>query len=104
MRKNIDRNISKNLNGKQTQKPFDHDKQSTTDEIKTSSKRVIQKIAEATGDQIGNKIANKITGISKKLQQNNSVTVISEYGKEIPKERYVCPRERQKITDGLRLI
>ena len=104
MGKNIDRNVSKNLSGKQTQKLFDHHKQSTTDEIKTSSKRVIQKTAEATGDQIGNKIANKMTGILKKLQQNNSVTVINEYGKEIPKERYVSPRERQKIIDGLRLI
>ena len=35
------------------------------DPLKTSSKRVIQKIAEATGGLIGNKIANKITVVSK---------------------------------------
>ena len=34
---------------------------------KIASKKVIQKIAEATGDLIGNKIADKITRISKKL-------------------------------------
>ena len=38
---------------------------STTDAIKTASKRAIQKTAEATGDSIGNKIADKITTISK---------------------------------------
>ena len=31
------------------------------DAVKTASKRVIQKPAEATGDLIGNKIADKIT-------------------------------------------
>ena len=51
---------------------LDHAKQSATDPIKFSSKRVIQKTAEATGDLIGNKIANKITKVSKNLQQNNS--------------------------------
>ena len=34
--------------------------------MKTSSKRAIQKPAEATGDFIGNKIADKITSASKK--------------------------------------
>ena len=32
---------------------------------KTASRRVVQKIAEATGDLIGNKIADKITSIGK---------------------------------------
>ena len=36
-------------------------KKPATDALKTSSKRVIQKIAETTGDLIG----NKITGVSK---------------------------------------
>ena len=34
--------------------------QSATDVLKITSKRVIQKTAEATGDLIGNKIANGI--------------------------------------------
>ena len=33
------------------------------DVVKTASKRVVQKTAEATGDLIGNKIADKITSI-----------------------------------------
>ena len=35
------------------------------DTVKTTSERVVQKCAEATGDLIGNKIADKITSIGK---------------------------------------
>ena len=49
--------MSKNLSNKYSQKFFDTAKESTTDAIKTASKRAIQKIAEATGDLIGYKIA-----------------------------------------------
>ena len=66
---------------------------------KTTSNRVLQETAEATGDLIGNKIANKITGVSKNLE-----TVTNEHDKEIPKEGYVSPKERQKVIDHLRLI
>ena len=41
---------------------------------KTSSKRVIQKPAKATGDLIGNKIADKITRSSKTSPQKNLET------------------------------
>ena len=58
---------------------------------------MIQKAAEATGDLIGNKIADRITKVSKNLEQNNSETVTDEHDKEIPKESYICPDERQKI-------
>ena len=85
------------------QKLLDHAEQSAKDALKISSKRVIQKTAEATGDLIGNKIANKIMWVSKNLQQNNSETVTNEHDKEIPKERYVSPEERQEIIDEQRL-
>ena len=55
--------INKNVSGKYSQKLLHLANKSTTDVPKTSSKRVIQKTAEATGDLIGNKIANKITRI-----------------------------------------
>ena len=60
------KNIGKNLSNKYGQKIIDTAKKSTTDAIKTASKRAIQKTAEATGDLIGNKIADKITTISEK--------------------------------------
>ena len=66
-------------------------------------KRVIQKTAEAAGDLIGNKIANRITKVSKNSQQYNLEKAANEHDKEIPKERYVSPKERQEITDELRL-
>ena len=40
---------------------------------KTDSKRTIQKTVEATGDLIGNKIADKVTSVSKKNLQKNSI-------------------------------
>ena len=43
MGKNVGRNISKTLSGKYSQKLLDHSKQSATDAIKTTSKRVIKK-------------------------------------------------------------
>ena len=59
------KNIGKNLSNKCSQKLIDTAKKSTTDTIKTASKRVIQKTAEATRDLVGNKIADKITNASK---------------------------------------
>ena len=41
MSKNIGKNISKNLSGKYSQKLLDHTKQSITDALKTTSKKVI---------------------------------------------------------------
>ena len=59
------KNLGKGLSNKYGQKLFDSAKKSTTDTIKTASKRSIQKTAEATGDLIGNKNAGKITKASK---------------------------------------
>ena len=60
------KNMNKNLSNKYCQKFLDTAKKSTTDAIKTASKRAIQKTAVGTGDLIDNKIADKITNISKK--------------------------------------
>ena len=72
--------------------------------LQDALKRAIPKTAETTGDLIDNKIADKITKISKTSQQNNSETATNEHDKEIPKERYISPKERHKIIDDLRLI
>ena len=71
-------------------------KKSTTDAIKTPSKRAIQKTTEATGDLIGNEIANKITSVSKNDDANSET--------EVPNRRYIFPEERQQIIDELRLV
>ena len=103
MGKNIVKNISKNLSGKYSQKLLHHAKKSGTHALTTSSKRVIQKIAEATGNLIGTKIANRITKVLRNSQQNNSETVTNEHDKEISKEKYVSPEETKEIIDELRL-
>ena len=50
------RSMGKNI-GKYSQTLLHDAKQSATDALKTSSKRVIPKTTEPTGDLIGNKIA-----------------------------------------------
>ena len=62
------------------------------DTEKTASKRVVQKIAEATGYLIENKIADKITSLGK--------TKIKKKIQDI----YIPPEKRQQIIDDLRLF
>ena len=64
-------------------------------------KKIVHKSAEATGDLIGNKIADKITSVSKK--SHNEEIQSNKVNNEILKERYISPKERQKIIDELRL-
>ena len=53
------KSMGKSLSNKHGQKLLDSAKKSTTDPIKTASKRAIQKTAEAIGDIIDNKILIK---------------------------------------------
>ena len=99
--------MGKNLSYKYGQKLLDSARKSTTDGLKTASKRAIQKTAEVTGDLIGNKVADKITSASKKSQKQlqNNVTEVHKAGpKDVPKKRYIPPEERQQIIDELRLV
>ena len=47
--------------------------QSATDALRTTSKRIIQKAAEATGNMIDNKIADKTTKIRKTCTQMSMI-------------------------------
>ena len=104
MSKNLGKNISKNLSSKYSHEFLSHDKQSATDALKTTLRRLIQKTAKATGDLIGNKIADRITKISRSSLQNNSERMANEYDEEILEKRHISPEERQKIIDDLLLI
>ena len=68
-----------------------------------AGKKIVPKSAEAIGDLIGNKIADKITAKPSKKLQNEEIQS-NEVNNEIPKERYISPKERRKIIDELRLI
>ena len=98
--------MGKSLSIKYGQKLLDSAKTSTTDAIKTDSKRAIQKTAEATGDVIGNKIADKITSVSKKSTKelHNNDEREEDVEQVVPKKRYISPEERQQIIDELRLV
>ena len=75
MSKNIDKNISKKLSGKNSQKLLDHTKQ-------FARKKKFKKTAGGTGDLIDNIISNRITKVSKTSQQSNSETVTHEVDKK----------------------
>ena len=100
--------FAKNSSDKYSQKLIDAAKKSTTDALKTASKRAIQKTAEATGDLIGNKIADKITSVSKKstteLHSKNLPTIDEDIELATNKKRYISPKKRQHVTDELRLV
>ena len=67
-----------------------------------AGKKRVNKNAEASGDLIGNKIADKITSAS--IKPHNEEIQSDEVNNEMPKERYISPKERQKIIDELKLI
>ena len=79
-------------------------KKSTTDAIKTTSKRIIQKTAEATVDLVGNKTADKITSVSKKKSTKKLPTIYKDAELSTHKKRYIPPEERQQLIDELRLV
>ena len=63
---------------------------------KTAGKKILKETAKATGDLIGSKIAEKITAKPSKKSHDEVIN-------GIPKERYISPKERQKIIDELKL-
>ena len=65
------------------------------DAVKTASKRVVQKSAEATGDLIRNKIADKTTSAGKTKSKEKE---------DERQEIYILPEKRQQIIDDLRLF
>ena len=88
------KSMGKSLSNKYGQELLDSAKKSTTDTIKTASKRTIQKTAEATGDLIGNKIADKITSLWRKPPNNNNNN--EDVETTAHKKRYISPEERQQ--------
>ena len=75
---------------------------SAANTLKTASKRVIQKTAEATDVLIGNKVADKNKKNS--LQNNSDTDSETEKLVEIPRKKYISPKKRQWIADDLRLM
>ena len=86
---NNGKHISKILRSRYSQQRFDHTKLSATDALKTSSKRVIHKIAEAASNLI--KLLIKLQ-VPKTSLQNDSKTK-----EELLREKYISPELRQKL-------
>ena len=87
------KNKKKSKNDKQGQKRFDHTKQSVTGALKTTSKRVTEKLVAATGDFIDNKTADKVIETASRCILGIS-SQTDEESIEIPKEKYISPGKR----------
>ena len=104
------------LSNTYSEKLHDSIKKSTTDVIKTPSKKAIQKkkrkkkkkkTAEATGELIGNKIHdNRTIHLKKSPKESQSKNNLERAKNEIelPKKWRISPEGRQQIIDELRLI
>ena len=68
--------FSKKIDNKYGKKLMDSATKTGLDAAKTTSKRLVQKTAEATGDLIGNKIADKITSIGKPKEKEKETEEI----------------------------
>ena len=79
--------FAKKFGNKYGKKIMDTATKTGIDAAKTTSKRVLQKTEEATGDLIGNNIADRMTLISKPKETE---------------EIYIPPEKRQQIIDDLR--
>ena len=89
--------FAKKIGNRYGKKIMDNATKTGMDAAKITSKRIVQKTAEATRDLIGNQIVDKITSIGKPKEK--------EKGK--PKETeeiYIPPEKRQEILDDLRLF
>ena len=62
---------------------------------KTTSKRVVQKTAELTGDLIGNQIADKITSVGKWKEKDKTKKA---------EEVYIPLEKRQRTIDDVKLF
>ena len=62
-----------------------------------------KKKTEPTSDLMRNKITDRITKVSKTSPQNNLEENI-EHDREIHREKYIFPEQRQKIIADLRLM
>ena len=93
-----------------TSKLLDSAKKSTTDPIKTDSKRTTHKTAEATGDLIENNTADKVTCMLEKSSKKLHLMELHSWNDdadneiEVPKERYIYPEKIKQIIDELRLV
>ena len=96
------------MSNKYSQKLLDIAKKSTTDAIKTASKKSTQKTAEATDDLIGKKIADRVKSLLKKIFKKcfKRITFKNRWEWNINTKRkiYISSEKRQQINDKLRLV
>ena len=108
--KDIGNDISINLSSKYSQKLLGLAEESSTDALKTVSKRATQNTAEVTGHLIRNNITGKITKVSRISLKNSQrqlqlkQKILNTINKYLKKDISISPEEREQSVDDLRLI
>ena len=87
--------FAKKFGDKYGKKLMDTATKTGIDAAKTTSKRVVQKTAEATGALVKNKTADDITSIGKLKKKEKTKKA---------EEIYISPEKRQQIIDDLKLF
>ena len=87
--------FAKKFGDKYGKKLMDTATKTGIDAAKTTSKRVVQKTAEATGDLVKNKTADDITSIGKLKKKEKTKKA---------EEIYISPEKRQQIIDDYKLF
>ena len=87
--------FARKFGDKYSKKLMDTATRTGMDVAKTSSKRVVQKTAEATGELIRNKITDQITSLGKTRSKEKE---------DERQEIYILREKRQEIIDNLRLL
>ena len=92
------------LSNKYSQKLLNSAKISATDAIRTSSKRAIQKTAEATDDLFGNKVADKITVFQqistlKRLKTINQKQIVTAWRTYQKKDKYLQKKDKKLLMN-----
>ena len=87
------------VSNKYGRKILDKSMDASKDFAKIAGKKILHKIAEATGEMIGNKVADRITKSSRNKAQKEDDRIMEE-----TQEIYIPPEKREQIIRDLKLF
>ena len=98
-KKIFDKSLDVDMKKKYGKKILDNSLSTGKDFAKIAGKKVLTKIAEATGDLIGNKIADRMTKSARNKEQKEDDRIMEE-----TQEIIIPPEKREQIIRDLKLF
>ena len=98
-KKIFDKSLDIDMKKKYGKKILDNSLSTGKDFAKIAGKKVLTKIAEATGDLIGNKIADRMTKSARNKEQKEDDRIMEE-----TQEIIISPEKREQIIRDLKLF